>query len=170
MAKVLFITETDLKRHTIVDGNVDNNKLLQYVEIAQDTHIQQYLGTKLTDKLLSEIENSTIEDVGKEDYLKLLKNHVKPMLIHWAMVEYLPFAAYTLANKGMYKHQSENSESVNKSEVDFLVEKQRSIAQHYTRRFIEYMCANRSKYPEYNDNTTGDVYPSSESNYGGWVL
>ena len=48
------------------------------------------------------------------------------------MVEYLPFASYTIANKGMYKHGSENSETVSKNEVDFLIEKQRNIAQSHT--------------------------------------
>ncbi len=45
------------------------------------------------------------------------------MLIHWAMVEYLPFAAYTIANKGVYKHNSENATNVEKVEIDFLIEK-----------------------------------------------
>ena len=92
------------------------------------------------------------------------------MLIHWAMVEYLPFAAYTIANKGVYKHESENSQTVDKVEVDFLVEKQRQIAQHYTQRFIDYICFNMNSFPEYNSNSNGDMYPKTDNNFTGWVL
>jgi hypothetical protein len=103
-------------------------------------------------------------------YLMLLNVYIKPMVIHWTMVEYLPFAAYTIANKGVFKHGSENSTNVEKTEVDFLVEKERSIAQNYTRRFIDYMSFNQSNFPEYNTNSNADVYPDKQSDFGGWYL
>ena len=51
MAKALFISTTDLKRNTILNGNLDVDKVLQYISIAQEIHIQNYLGTKLYEKL-----------------------------------------------------------------------------------------------------------------------
>jgi len=104
------------------------------------------------------------------DYNNLLVTYVKPMLIHWAMVEYLPFAAYTIANKGVYKHNSENATNVEKVEIDFLIEKERSIAQHYTERFIDYIAFNNDLFPEYNSNSNGDMYPDTNNNYTGWYL
>jgi hypothetical protein len=92
------------------------------------------------------------------------------MVIHWTMVEFLPFAAYTIANKGVFKHNSENSTNVEKSEVDYLVEKERSIAEHYTRRFIDYMSFNQSSFPEYNTNSNADMYPDKSSFSAGWYL
>ena len=86
------------------------------------------------------------------------------------MVEYLPFAAYTIANKGMYKHNSENATNVEKSEVDYLVEKERSIAQHYTQRFIDYMITYSNLFPEYNDNSTPDMFPDTNTFFRGWYL
>ena len=86
------------------------------------------------------------------------------------MVEYLPFAAYTIANKGVFKHNSENSTNVEKTEVDFLIEKERDIAQHYTNRFIDYMCFKQELYPEYNTNSNGDMYPDNDANFVGWIL
>jgi hypothetical protein len=92
------------------------------------------------------------------------------MLIHWAMVEFLPFAAFTIANKGVYKHNSENATNVEKVEIDFLIEKERSIAQHYTERFIDYISFNNDLFPEYNSNSNGDMYPDTNNNYTGWYL
>jgi len=168
--KALFITANDLKRYSIVNGNVDNDKFMQFIEIAQDIHIQNYLGTDLYNKFQTIILNSTINNVVNSDYKFLLDTYIKSMLVHWAMVEYLPFAAYTVANGGVYKHTSETSQSVDKNEIDFLVEKQRNTAQHYTRRFIDYMCFNAATYPEYNSNSNGDMYPDKQSDFGGWVL
>lgn len=166
MANALFVSRDDIVKFTAVNGNTDTDKFIQWVKVAQDTHIQNYLGTKLFEKLNNGIVNNNLATA----YRTLLNTYVKPMVIHWAMVEYLPFAAYTIANKGVYKHGSENSENVQKDEVDFLVEKQRSIAEHYTRRFIDFICNNQTTYPEYNENTSGDMYPDTEANFTGWYL
>lgn len=166
MAEALLITREDVVKFTAMNGNVDTDNFIQYVKIAQDIHIQNYLGSKLLDKIKQDIINSSLSG----DYLDLVTKYIKPMLIHWAMVEYLPFAAYTIANKGVYKHNSENSTNVEKNEIDFLIEKERQIAQHYTERFIEYMNFNQSLFPEYNLNSNGDMYPDSNNNYTGWFI
>jgi hypothetical protein len=246
MAEALLITRNDVVKFTAMNGNVDTDNFIQYVKIAQDIHIQNFLGTDLLQKLQSEIILSksgvpatisivnggtnyvdednvptidgtgtgltvdilqssgiitdvTLNEAGSgylvgdvlrvdqngngdaeisidtlysipTDYNNLLVTYVKPMLIHWAMVEYLPFAAYTIANKGVYKHNSENATNVEKVEIDFLIEKERSIAQHYTERFIEHISFNNDKFPEYNSNSNGDMYPDTNNNYQGWYL
>lgn len=167
MAQALFVTRKDVVKFTAVNGNVDTDKFIQYVKIAQDIHIQNYIGTDLYNKLQADILASTLTG----DYLDLVTDHIKPMLIHWSMVEYLPFAAYTVANKGVFKHSSENAENVSKEEVDFLIEKERNTAQYYTDRFIDYMSYNAaSKFPEYYTNNNSDVYPDKDANFEGWVL
>lgn len=170
MAKALLITRDDIVKKTALGGNVDTDKFIQFVNIAQDTYIQNYLGTDLLEKLQAIIAAGTVDDVANADYKTLLLDYVKPMLIHFAMVEYLPFAAYTIANKGIFKHTSENAEGTTKTEIDYLVEKERQIAQHYTERFVDFMCFNQSTYPEYRTNNNGDMYPDSDTTFGGWEL
>jgi len=92
------------------------------------------------------------------------------MLIHYAMVDYLPFAAYQVKNGGVFKHRSENAETASKDEVDFLVSKERDFAEYYTRRFIDYMCFNGTLFPEYTANVNSDVYPEKDTNSSTWVL
>ena len=65
--KALFITINDLKRKSIIDGNVDADKLIQFIEVAQDTHIQNYLGGLLYKKLQTLIINDTISDAANSD-------------------------------------------------------------------------------------------------------
>ena len=166
MAEALFISREDIVKFTALNGNVDTDKFIQFVKIAQDIHIQNYLGTKLFQKLQADIIAGTLTG----DYQTLVVTYVKPMLIHWGMVEYLPFAAYTIANKGVYKHSSENSENVDKNEVDYLLEKERNIAQNYTQRFIDYMSFNQQLFPEYRSNKNNDIFPDSMNNYTGWYI
>ncbi len=102
--------------------------------------------------------------------MRPLNTIAKEIKSDWAMVQYLPFAAYTIANKGVFKHTSESANSVEKNEIDYLVEKERDIAQHYTQRFIDYMCFNNATFPEYNSNSNGDMYPDTDNFFGSWVL
>lgn len=166
MAEALLITRQDVVKFTAMNGNVDTDNFIQFVKIAQDIHIQNYLGSELLNKIKQDIADDDLTG----NYLSLTVNYLKPMLIHWAMVEYLPFAAYTIANKGVYKHSSENAANVEKNEIDFLIEKERSIAQHYTERFISYISFNQNLFPEYNLNSNGDMHPDSNNNYQGWYL
>ncbi len=166
MATALWIKREDLVRQTALGGNVDTDKFIQFIKIAQEIHIQNYTGTKLYDKISDDIIAGTLAN----PYLALVNDYLQPMLIHYAMVEYLPFAAYTIANGGVYKHTSENSTSVEKNEVDFLVEKERNIAQYYTDRFITYMSYNQATFPEYYLNNNADVFPDTDANFSSWVL
>jgi hypothetical protein len=166
MATALFISRTDLVKNTILDGNVDTDKFIQFIKIAQEIHIQNFLGTDLYNKISTDIIANTLSG----NYLTLVNKYVQPMLIHYAMVDYLPFAAYQVKNAGVFKHISENAESVSKTEVDYLVNKEREFAEYYTRRMIDYVTFNISNFPEYNTNNNEDVYPSKDSLFNGWVL
>jgi hypothetical protein len=166
MAEALLITRKDIVKFTAMSGNVDTDKFIQYIKIAQDKHIENYLGSDLIDKIKQHI----IDDDLAGDYLTLVNEWVKPCLIHWAMVEYLPFAAYSIANKGVFKHSSENAENASRDEVDYLLEKERNTAQYYTDRLIDHLSFNAgSKYPEYYTNNNEDVNPDKDL-FGGWVL
>ena len=170
MAYALLISTEDVKKFTIANGNLDADDFIEYIKISQDITIQNYLGSQLYKKLQDLILSDEINNNEFEDYRSLLVTYIKPMLVHWAMVYYLPFAAYTLSNKGLFKHSSENSTNVDKAEVDYLVEKERDIAESYTQRFIDFMCFNQSTYPEYNSNSNEDVNPDTNNFYNGWQI
>jgi hypothetical protein len=167
MATTLFITPKDLKSNTILNGNVDTDLFIQFIKIAQQMHVQNYLGTKLYNAITTKINASTLTG----DYLDLVTEYVQPMLIHYAMVDYLPFANYQIRNGGVFKHRSENSESTTKEELDILVQKHRTFGDFYAKRFVDYMSINgSSKFPEYWTNSNNDMYPDTNPNPTGWVL
>lgn len=170
MATALFISREDLVRNTLISGSLDIDKFIQFISIAQTIHIQNFTGTKLYDAISNMIINNTLTVADNPNYLKLVTDFLQPMLIQYAMVEYLPFAAYTVGNGGVYKHTSETSVSVDKTEVDFLIEKSRKLADYYTDRFTDYMIYNQNLFPEYTTNINNDVYPDYTVQNTGWNL
>lgn len=167
MAVELFIKTEDLKKNTIVSGSVDVNKFIFYIKIAQQLYIERHLGTKLYERLQAGI---TANDLNADEQT-LLNDWVQDPLIHYAHAEYLPWAAYQVANGGVFKHVSENSANADKEEIDFLVQKARNFAQYYADRLVNYLCNNSTLYPEYITNVDEDIRPTKIINYsGGWFL
>ena len=168
MATTLFINRTDLIRNSIMDGNVDTDKFIQFIKIAQEIDVQQIMGTKMYDGLSTAIPN--IDLAANARWKTVLDDYIVPMLIWYAQSNYMPFAAYQIKNGGVFKHTSENAQSVDKNEIDFLVEKARTNAEWYSRRFIDFMSFNQATYPEYTNNVNDDLYPSYSATFNGWVL
>ena len=119
--------------------------------------MQQILGTNMYNGLSTAIPN--IDLPANARWKTILDDYVVPMLIWYAQANYYPFAAYQIKNGGVFKHTSENSTSVDKNEIDFLVEKARTNAEWYSRRFIDFMSFNQTTYPEYTNNINDDLYP-----------
>ena len=170
MATPLFINRTDLVRNSIIDGNVDTAKFIYFINISQTIHIQNFLGTELYQKFEALITAGTLTEAVNPNYYNLMITHIQPMLIWYAQVDYIPFAAYQIKNGGVFKHTSENSESATKEELDYLVAKAREYAEYYTRRFIDYMNFNQNLFPEYYSNSNDDIDPSQDAIFNGWVL
>ena len=164
--KALFITLKELKRKSIFDGNLDADKIVQFIEVAQDTEIQTYLGSKLYEKLQADIIANTLTG----NYKTLVDDYIKQMLVGYTQAAYIPYAAYQISNGGIYKHNSENSTSVDQSEINSLASHATETAEFYTQRFMNHMNYNSSLYPEYISNQDDGMYPERDVNFTGWVL
>lgn len=172
MSRVLFVSTTYVKQKSFIGGQVDPDDMIHCIESAQDMQIQNYLGTELYEKFQSIVSDGTISDAGNEDYKFLMDKYIQPMLCWFSQVEYIPYAAYKLGRKGIYKAVPEGAESITSEEIANLTNRASIKANFYTERFLNYMCTNgnSSKYPEYLS-TTKDMHPDKEVNgYGGFVL
>ena len=166
MATALFINRTDLVKNSILDGNVDTDKFIQFIKVAQQIDIQNLLGTDLYNKISADIIAGTLSG----NYLTLVNTYVQPTLIWFAQMNYIPFAAYQIKNGGVFKHSSETAQNVDKIEVDYLVGKAREYANYYSTRLVDYLCFNDNLFPEYNSNSDDDIYPDTDTTFKGWVL
>ena len=172
MATALFITQEDLVRNSIISGSTDFDKIIQFVKIAQIIDVQNLLGSDLYNKISEDIISGAAGGAGLTgNYLTLVNEYVQPALIWFAQMNYIPFSAYSITNKGILKGSSETAQNVDKDEVDYLVAKAREYANYYSTRLVDYLCFNNSLFPEYTSNTNNDISPDTSSTaFNGWVL
>ena len=166
MSKALLINREDLVRFTPLSGNIDFDKVIQYVEIAQDIHVHELLGGNLYKKLQADILANTLTG----DYETLMTTHIKPVLAQYALLEFLPFSQFSINNKGVFKHTSEAAETLTKADLNMMVEATRDTAQHYANRMVDYLCNYPTLFPEYLTNSRDELSPSRDTNFGGWEI
>ena len=85
--QVLYISENRLKESTTINQNVDTELLIPNIKIAQDKYILTALGSKLDDHLQSLISAGTLDDVGNENFEKLVNTYIQPALVQWTLYE-----------------------------------------------------------------------------------
>lgn len=168
MAQTLLVTREDILKLTPINGNVDTDKITPFIKSAQDIHIQDILGTELYTRLLNDVSAGTLAG----NYETLLIVYVQPVLCHLAAADFYMFHGYEIANGGIYRHQSENSTTPSKNEIDMLVHRQRDIGDHYRRRLLDHLSFEAAtRYPEYYTNNNEDMFPNTRTRYtSGWVL
>lgn len=166
MAKALLIKRSDLTTFSNISGAIDDDRIIQYISIAQDIHIQDVLGTDLLERIQSDI----VDDDLTGNYLTLVTNWIKPALIHWTLFEALPFMAVQVGNAGLYKIDPDGGAALSDVELNDLIQREKAYAVYYTDRVIDYLCNNSNLFPEYTSNTNEDVSPSKDSNFVNWNI
>ena len=175
MSEVLFINRADIMRLTGLDGSIDIDKVLPHVNTAQDIHLQPIIGSNLMDKCKELIEAGTLSDVGNEPYKTIVYTYITPALVFLTMWDAMPFIQYTIANGGVFQHNSENSSSPIDDSVNQLINRFKDKAAYYTRVLSEYICDNMSLYPELSQHVKGgqvgaNGINNNQNNYTSWVM
>lgn len=163
----LLLKADDLTKNTILGGSIDPQKYVHVIKECQIFVIEPILGTKLYDKVLLDYEQDSLTG----DYLTLLNDYIKPILIYSVAAEFVLVHSYNVANGGIYKSQPDNATPVSKLEVDFLVQQQQNKVDAYIQRLDKFLCdKNLPEYSQTQDNTY-DVYPDKTLQFtGGWHL
>ena len=168
MAYALFITRNDIIKRTPLQGSIDADRLLNFVRTAQDKYILNLLGTVLFYRLQEEITNGTFNQLDVY-YQDLMKEHIKPTLIWYAVVEYLPFSGVQFKSEGAVRHESEQSKAVSKNDVDYLLQKSMNNADYYATRLQNYLISYSNQIPEYLESIGNqtEIYPDMGNAYFG---
>lgn len=165
MSEALLITRDDFIKLSPLKGGVDSDKYTPFVKMAQDLYIQPILGTKLLDKIKDDILNNTLAS----PYIELIE-YVKPCLVHYTMIDFLPWLVFTASNGGVFKYTIENGTPVEADELQTLIAIERDAGEHYGRRLIAYLTQNSTNFPEYLATQDGQMSPTSDEIFCGWVL
>ena len=162
----LLIRPSEITEFTPLGGNIDIDKLKPVIFDVQVSVIEPLLGTPLYDKIVLGVENNDL--IG--DYLQLYDDYLKPILRHQIFAEYAEIGSYTIDNGGIFKHQPTDSQIVDKSEVQYLAQTQRTKAQMYIERAQRYLCnKNIPEFREWNilNNKVTNLTVSGGWHFGG---
>ena len=170
MAYALFISRNDIIKQSPLQGSIDADRLLSFMRTAQEKYILDLLGTVLYYKLQEEVIAGTFPQMGVF-YQDLMKDHIKPTLIWYAVGEYLPFSGVQFKSEGAVKHESEQSKSVGKNEIDYLLQKAQENGDYYALRLQNYLIAYSNQIPQYLQSIGNQtqIYPDQTNQYFGGI-
>jgi hypothetical protein len=164
MAYALFITRNDIIKNTPLQGAIDADALLPFMRTAQDKYIKNLLGTVLFDYLQQQIVTG---NPFTGYYEELMNEYVKPTMIWYACVEYIPFSSIQFKSNGAVKQTSEQGNAPDKTEIDYLLQKAQANADYYALRMQNYLISYSQNIPQYLESVGNQtqIYPDQTNQY-----
>lgn len=157
--QIIFINEDYVKAYSHIDGSVDSNDILPSIIQAQDSQIQPLLGTDLYNELKKKVSLNVVEG----DYETLLNDYVQMTTLKWTLVHFYPYLNQKIANGTIGSRNVESISPSSLSDVQSMIAIERTNAQFYSERLIEYLQNNGSLFSEYNSNSGADIIPETQT-------
>lgn len=156
MENTLLISESKLKRFTDINNNLDVDLISSVIREAQIIHITRLLGTKLYDKILSDVDGGTLTG----DYKSLVDDYIQDSLIYWSYYESLETIYLRPRNAGLVKPTGgENNIDADMALYDKKRQSVKNKAEYFSERLVDFLCYNNSLFPEYGSEQNEDIYP-----------
>lgn len=161
MSNVLFISEQYLKDSSYIDENVDAKLLRNNILETQDIRVLPIIGTALYEELKTQIAAGTKTSLNNT----LLDDYLKPALKYWVLHDSALILTFKVMNKSIVKRTSENSETIQTTDLDRLMDFFKTRAEIYSEKTTKYLLANTTSYPLYNlpGSSIDTVHPSTNN-------
>lgn len=163
MSQVYFVSPGRVKRDTALGTTVDDNLIHPYIQIAQDRHIWSALGSKLYDKLKSDVAANL---VFTGNYKILMEDYIQPALTQFVFVELAYVIRLRFSNNAVTVADSEVGSSASMSDIKLVKDQAETIAMFYRERMVDYLCDKSNLFPEYSQNTGSDLSPQTANYFG----
>lgn len=159
-----MIDEDYLKNNTPITKNVDVAELVPFMKDTQNRYVQDILGTKFYNHLMSQIiAEQTTPGTLTANEIEVLKM-VRSMLMWYICYDALPFINWKLRNKGVLEGNGDNLNNADASNMSYLRNICKNNAEFYQERLQNYLCKYGSLYPTYQ-NADWDMYPNKDKTY-----
>ena len=165
MERIYFINEQYIKDFSELQDDINIRKLMRNVYLTQNVQIKSLLGSRLYNRLVSDIKEGILSGVYKE----LFETFVQPTMLEFLMYKSVPSIAFALTNRGTVKKNSDNSESLELDEIKYLQQQYLNSAEQLSKQMIAHMkrlyC--EKKLPEYGENEFIDeIKPIQDTSFG----
>lgn len=166
ISKSILVPSCTFKSQSPIVGNFDYEFILPFLRIAQDIDISERTG----ERLLKYIEQGVVDSTLSADDVILLEEYIQPTAIHFAMSRAYTNLLFKPDNSGIVRRNSENGASAEMSEAAFLQDQEKTVAESYGRRLVDYLNANEAKYAAYRTETDGEIKPADTPSFTGGLF
>jgi hypothetical protein len=162
MENTLLLSEAKLRRFTDINNVLDTDLLSSVIRESQIIHITRLLGSKLYDKIISDVDNGTLTG----NYKSLVDDYIQDSLLYWAYYESLEAIYLRPRNAGLVKPTGgENNIDADIALYDKKRQSTKNKAEYFSERLVDYLCFNESLFPEYNQNVNDDIFPDTSTQF-----
>ena len=151
MNKIYLISEESIKKHTLVNDNVDVCYIAPAIDVAQEVDLNTAIGDKLLTKLKTLVGDNSIFEVENEKYKVLLDEYVTPYLC-WLVMSSVQIAInYKMTNSGVIENYDENKNRLDYKNSQALQSQYEKYANAYGNKLKNFIVKNINDYPEYRE-------------------
>ena len=162
MTTTLFISENKLKNFTDLNNSLDPELLKNAVREAQDINIQRMLGYNLYQKLITDVNNSTLTGY----YLTLMNEYLQDTLLYWSYYEALESIWLRPRNNGLLiPNGGVEASAVDSNTYDKKRQSVKNKAEWYAERMVGWLIDNQTQFPEFGTETGMEIYPDQRSQF-----
>lgn len=162
MQSTLLISESKLKKFTDINNALDVDLISSTIREAQIIHLTRLLGTKLYNKIISDVDAGTISG----DYKTLLDDYIQDFLIYASYYESLESIYLRPRNNGLIKPTGgDNSVDVDMAMYDKKRQSVKNKMEYFAERLVSHLTNYSSTYPEYNQTTKDDIPPDTSNQF-----
>lgn len=145
-----LITINDYKAIGFMHEDVPDDKIKVLIRRVQDVYLENILGTSLLDKLLDDIENSSLTG----HYKTLADKYVRDAVVAFCDYEAVLFLKIKLTAKTVGSMSDEHMQSADDNDTDTIQDKLWKHAVRYANRLRGYLKEYSSDIDEYNNPST----------------
>ena len=143
--RTLF-NEEYLKEYSLLPLNFDVKEIWNFVPLTEQLHIVPVIGQALYEELLDQVEKNEVTPANASLLLEIY-----PFEGLALMEVCMPYLAMHITEVGITKGKSENSDSADVNDINYLTNYVRSQMEPLKNKLISFLKNNKDLYPLYKD-------------------
>lgn len=155
----LLIDDEYIKQYTPLGRSMDPKEIYPFISEAQNMYIQDLLGTPLYDDIMEKTYHSPTGASYSSIEWQLVDLCSKS-LAYWSVYLALPHISIKMRNGGLNKPLPESTQTADLSELRYLREEIKNLAEFWSQRVVNFLCENNTSFPLYGS-ASDDMYPST---------
>ena len=155
MINTFFTSQAWLNDYLPITKNLSYSDIVPHLQTSHQINLNEFLGTNFFNYLIDAYSAQTLN----ANEIILVEDYIKPYT-SWVTLYYMtPFLTFQMFNKGVIQLTSENSQPVDLEIIKYLTKNSLDRSQWFSERLLNYLCDNKSLFPQYTNNNDDDILP-----------